>query len=770
MKNVRFVLEPEIIGEPRKPKSGMWAATKRDSDPTAKQSLEAIILRTHKLDSNKRTKSFERTKSALTKSLEGLRANTLDSDERTKSFERTKLALSKSFEGFSMKSSAGGLKNWIWSFSEYLFPPQKRQILTSFTAPAGHAARIEHEWAEAVKRAHAKQAFHEQMVKSSSSALQLSGSSLTISQNDLASARERHDHDTRSFVSSAAGHRHPTCPEAAKRAKQAEPTGAAGPAGSIWSNEPVSFLPPQVPASQIITPGLRQLTPTPPCPTTFDAESANATDHESGDASPKPSRNSSVTAIDTLMKGDGDGMVSFGRWRHHKDAPLSLVKDMIDRDLRDSGRCAPYGPGGLNVFDHSLVDYYNNRLQEIQQGETYEESPVPHLSPITADHCRLQCQLLISPTPVTFSMDMRGMFTATGFYTRTASMSSTIESASPTDDVYYGACEQKHGRRDSGAGQSLTIITYGSKRVNGRPGQVLRPYDPDPGLNIIGINNQNIPPYRRNLVAYVSEKYRIDFCGGAPKVARTRSAGENTQHPTTFTDTPQPEVPLQIEHHEHAQQRGDPPQRGYAMQRTGHHVQLANYYQQAERAVPQTRGGPDAAGQQGRQVNPRRLPGPNARQITLVSAEDADDAMWSDDESVDEDSPESPFARRAIVLPPSTSKISKMVSERVAGRVAGRAAERTSQSTATVQLHEDVGRASAPRSEHSSIDNTPTNANAGLNTSTGPTPSHITPGTTASSGNLTITSPAHAQSIPRKLSDLLKNALAEQNEPPQISF
>jgi hypothetical protein len=140
--------------------------------------------------------------------------------------------------------------------------------------------------------------------------------------------------------------------------------------------------------------------------------------------------------------------------------------------------------------------------------------------------------------------------------------------------------------------------------------------------------------------------------------------------------------------------------------------------------------------------------------------------MWSDDESVDEGSPESPFARRAIVLPPSTSEISKMVAERVAERTS----QSTSQSTATLRPREDVVKASASRSENSSFDNTPTNTNAGLNTSTGPTPSHITPGTTASSGGLTITTPTHAQSIPRKLTDLLKNALAEQNEPPQISF
>ena len=752
MKNVRFVLEVEIIGEPRKPKpkTGMWAATKRDTDPTAKQSLEAIVLRMNTRESNNRTRSLERTKLALSKNLEGLRAKP--------STGGLKSALSKSLEGLHLKPSTSGLKNWIWSFSKYLFPPQKSQILTSFTAPAGRAARIERDWAEAVKEAHARQAFHKHMVNSSSNR-QLSSSSLTFLQSDLASARERHDHHTRSFASSAAGHRRPTGPGAAKQAEQAGSTGSKGPAGSIWSNERVPLLPPQ-----IITPGLQQFTPTSPCPKTFNAESANVPDHESGDASPSQSRSSSFTAVDALMKGDGDGMISFGRWRHHKDAPLSLIRDMIDSDLRDPGRCAPYGPGGLDVFDHPLVDYYNNRLQEIQQGDNHEASSALHISPIAADHCRLQCQLLISPTPISFSMNMDGMFTATGFYTRTASMSSAIESGSSDSDAYYGAGEHQDTRCGSRAARNLTVIRYGSKRVNGRPGQVLRRYDPDPGLNIVGINDQTIPPYRRNLIAYVSEQYRIEFCGGAPEVARRISPGANTQIPIARTDTPQLEAPLQIEHREHAQQRGDPAQRGYAMQRTGHHVQLANYYRQAERTVPPQ----DRLEVTGRQVNCRNRPGPNARQITLVSAKDADDAMWSDDESMDEDSPEPPFARRVIVLPPSTSKIGKMV----AGRAPERVAERTSRGTATVRPHEGVARASASRSGNSSFDNTPTDANAGLNTSTGPTPSHITPGTTASSGRPTIkiTSPAHAQSIPRRLTDLLKNALAEQNEPPQISF
>jgi hypothetical protein len=748
MKSVRFVLEPEILGE-SKPQTGMWAATKKDTDPTAQASLEAILRR----------------------------MNSQSSTEREHTFERSKMALRKNLEDLRFKPSFSDLKNWMWGFSKYLFPPQKCQVLTSFTASAGRASRTEREWEEAVKRAYATQAVHKHMVGSSSKR-QLGSSSLKFSQDDLAYSRERHSNVTRSPVFSVDDHCHQTGAEAAN---QAEQTGSAGAAGSIWSNEPVALLPAQVVSvAQVIKPCLRQFTPTPPHAATIDVESADVLDHESDDASPKLQKSSSVAAVDAMMKGDGDGMISFGRWRHHKDAPLSLVKDMIERDLRDPGPCALYGPGGLDVIDHPLVSYYNSRLKKAQQSRNYGASSAPKLYPITASHVRLQCPLLQTPqvpTAVTFHMDQNGMFTATGFYTRTASMSSTIESGSPANDASDSAGEHEDARRDSGAGEFLTVPRPQFKRVDHRnPGQVMRPYTPDTGLNVLGINNGTIAPYHRNLIGYTSEKYQIDFCGAAPASgpAGPCAPDMSRQPPTARTDTPQLESTMQVEHIEDIQQRRIPQQRGYAMQRTGHHVRLTDYYRQPEQHVqaephaqrgpgqaPQEQHATEFAGRQGRQFNnPRRLPGPNVRQVTLVSARDADNAMWSDDESDDEGTPgtlQPSYTRRAIVPPPMTSLISKMV------------AESTSQSTATTKPHENEVRATATRSGNSSFNSTSVNTTGVLNTSTGPTPSHITPGTTASSGGRPIKSPAHAECIARRLADHLRRAIPDQDETSQIS-
>jgi hypothetical protein len=136
MKSVRFVLDPEILGEHREPRSGMWAETKRDSDQTAQQSLEAIAHSMNVSASNKQAQKSERSESPLSKSLQSLR----------------------------LKQSMGDVKNWIWSFSEYPFPPSNGATLTSSIAPAGRAASMEHDWEEAVKRAYAIHAVHKHMV------------------------------------------------------------------------------------------------------------------------------------------------------------------------------------------------------------------------------------------------------------------------------------------------------------------------------------------------------------------------------------------------------------------------------------------------------------------------------------------------------------------------------------------------------------------------------------------------------------------------------
>jgi len=726
MKSVRFVLEPEIFGESPRPHSGMWAATRGASDQTAAQSLEAIAHR----------------------------MNTSASNQQAKKSERIKLLLSDSFQLMRAKQKIGDLKNWVLSFSKYPSPPSNSAMLTSYTAPAGHAASIEREWEEAVKRAHAIQAAHLRMVGSSCDQ-QLGASSLTLFQEDLRFARLGREFAAQHYRLE---------PEVAKEAAPIAPT---GPAGSMWSNEPIAlFSPREIPASQVVIPGVQRFAPTARPPKAFNVESTDLPEHESGDASPKLQKSSSIDAVDALMEGDGDGMVSFGRWRHHKDAPLSLVKDLIERDLRESGPGALYGPGGLKIVDHPLVLYYNSRLRKAHQSEKSEILP---LHPITAaSRSASQALLLQAPTPVTFSMDKTGMFKTTGFHTRTDSTSSTVESGSPADSAVDGSGQQKDTRRDSGASEVPTVRRRG---VNMNPGQVIRPYTPDSGLNVEGLNNETVLPYRRNLDGFVSEKYRIEHCGGAPGVVERNSPNETTQLSAAYVDTPRPEMPMQAQQHQNAQQRGPQQHRGYAMQRTGHHVNLTQYHLQAARPAqarpqaqrelekePPNQRATEATRRQGRQVN-FRLPGPNARQITLVSAEEADDAMWSDEESEDEGAKEPQFAKRAVVLPPSISLISKTVHDSA------------SPSRSTARLHEVEVRAGASRSGHSSFDSATANAAARLNTSTGPTPSHITPGTTASSGTRTIKSPAHAETIAHKLADHLRNAPADEDETPHpISF
>jgi hypothetical protein len=596
-----------------------------------------------------------------------------------------------------------------------------------------------------------------------------------------------------------------------------EQTTPIGPSGSIWSNEPVASLQlPEEPVSQVTTPIMPQFTPTPPHPIAFDTESADEIDSESEDGESEdgesedgesededsePLENTSIAAVDVVIKGDTDGMVSFGRWRHHKDAPLDLVKDMINRDLRESGPRALYGPGGLDVFDHPLVCYYNNRLQEVQQGEDYDASSAPQLSPLTtASWQGFECPLLRAPTPIHLNMDENGMFTMTGFHTRTASVSSTIQSGSLGDEADNSAGEQEVARRHSGAGGTLTVSRRVLTRVyNRNPGQVMRPYTPDYGLNIIGINNGTVLKYQRNLVGWTSEKYRIDFCGGEPGLVERSSPGVDTQlftvhadiprsemvqqiendqtsqqdgtppgvdtHlPTVYADTPRPEMLPQVQTQNRAQQRGIPQQGGYAMQRMGRHVHTTEDCTQPQRPIqsePQARRGQVVAGRHAQRGN-FRLPGPNASQITHVSAEDADDAMWTDDESDDESTPKPQFGRCAVMLPTFTSLISEMVAES--------AHSSTPSSTDTVRPNENEAAEGANRSAYSSFDSNTAEPAAGVDIFTEPTASQITPGTTASSGGIIIKSPAHAESVARRLADHLELALSQQDETSQVSF
>ena len=334
---------------------------------------------------------------------------------------------------------------------------------------------------------------------------------LTSSQDDLKASRASYDQATGSAVSSAAGHRQTVEPEIT--VPTSLPT--VGPAGSIFSNERVVFpTPVERAASEILTPGLRQLKPTPPrSANTFELEASDPEEmyqpHDVfrdpehvlfatlGDSSPRNifskdadcldlryfpelDRNANfdhfneittsysdsikdlppmgrsqpcLDIVDRMMQGDGE-MVLFGRWRHRKDAPLSQVKAMIEQELRGPGACSLYGPGGLQTSEHPLVVHYNERVEKIQEENinNLQEPKTPLLSPVLLQgSCASQRYSMRSSTPVTFGISKDGTFQTTGFQTRTASAGSTVESMSPTESSELATYSaQKDTRRDSG--------------------------------------------------------------------------------------------------------------------------------------------------------------------------------------------------------------------------------------------------------------------------------------------------------------------------------
>lgn len=142
MKKVHFARDVEIIGDQGQRK-GMWARTKNESDPTAVQSLQAIA---HRADAPKPTDHTDTLKWSCP--------------------VFSKLPSTKHLRSLVPTPSIKPLKNWLWSFSEFLQPQSTRICpLTFLTAPAGRAAQTERNWQNAVERANATLVFHERMVR-----------------------------------------------------------------------------------------------------------------------------------------------------------------------------------------------------------------------------------------------------------------------------------------------------------------------------------------------------------------------------------------------------------------------------------------------------------------------------------------------------------------------------------------------------------------------------------------------------------------------------
>jgi hypothetical protein len=305
----------------------------------------------------------------------------------------------------------------------------------------------------------------------------------------------------------------------------------------------------------------------------------------------------SIGLVDQLIQGDGHDMALFGRWRHHKDAPLPFIKDTIEQELRGPGAKSIYGfLERMPVVAHPLMRHYHERLEK----ELHEHDD-QMLSPIMMEGMNAsQRYTLRTKIPVTFNMNEEGTFQSTGFHQRTCSTGSTVESSESSN---IGTnFEQKIAFHDSGIpglpstqsaqessneadpvpqeNQDSSIhgpqSAQSSQETSDGAGQVtqadkvilanddLFPLNPDPALDYEGINNDTIEPYRRHQPPKMHRLYIRDFCNNVDHLGRvyppyvsprSRQNPQGSAHASTTQPKEQPAQP----------NRGGPG--GYAMER-----------------------------------------------------------------------------------------------------------------------------------------------------------------------------------------------------------
>lgn len=516
---------------------------------------------------------------------------------------------------------------------------------------------------------------------------------------------------------------------------------------------------------------------------------------------PMPRSEACLTIVDRMMQGDGD-MALFGRWRHRKDAPLEFVKDMIDRDLRGPGACSLYGPGGLRIEDHPLVCLYNERVEKLREegSSTLQEPKTPLLSPILLQGNSASQRLSMrSSTPITFSMSEDGTFQTTGFQMRTASTGSSVESISPIESSDLASLNaQEHARRDSGVhglrpdtSMKKVLDTTGHRSLGNY--EILRYYSPDPALDHKAINDETTPKYRREQRAMCAPTYVRKWCGGynysmrPPTRARLppqqgphaqqqqqMSLGPNTQihaHQSTPHDhnTDQTKLGHDLQLY-HSRRHGQLEQRDYTAHQQNN--ALPTSQQQHQKPPPSTRPCQVSEVKQHQQRPPsaqlcqisevkqqkhvrldesknvsRIIPCP----VTIVAPEDAENAMFSEDEDTVVDTHEAPN-NNAATNPSQSGSLSTK------GLLNGKSLTNAPPGThRTMQMPRSILKTSSSYAAASTSSSAVSAAAKDLNTSTELTPTHATPGTTASSGrDYQISASACARSITRRLDERLK--------------
>jgi hypothetical protein len=260
----------------------------------------------------------------------------------------------------------------------------------------------------------------------------------------------------------------------------------------------------------------------------------------------------SIGLVDQLIQGDGHDMALFGRWRHHKDASLTFVKDTIEQELRGPGANSLHGLlERMPVASHPLVRLHHERLVK----EVREDAD--QLSPIMLEGMNAsQRYVLRTKTSITFNMNEEGTFQSTGFHQRTGSTGSTVESSEGS--AINTDFEQKIALHDSGIHglpptQSAQVASSGADQIPqenqdssnhglqsaqspqetsdgvGQVAQadkvilvntVLLPSNPDPALDLEGINNDTIEPYRRHQPPKMHRLYIRDYCNNVDHLGR----------------------------------------------------------------------------------------------------------------------------------------------------------------------------------------------------------------------------------------------------------
>lgn len=125
-------------------RKGFWASTKHDSTITAQKSLQQVARRANAQVLNEHAAAAGVQAWAV--AIYG------------------KLPSARGVVELIADSGVRPVKQWLRGFSEFTHSVAEGLELTSRLAEAGRAERIEQDWEDAVKRAHATHALHEHMV------------------------------------------------------------------------------------------------------------------------------------------------------------------------------------------------------------------------------------------------------------------------------------------------------------------------------------------------------------------------------------------------------------------------------------------------------------------------------------------------------------------------------------------------------------------------------------------------------------------------------